>query len=350
MRRRTISIEDIAQVAGVSHSTVSRALRDSPLISDDVRAQIRKLALDMGYTPNAIAQSLQMQRTNTVGLVVTSIADPFLADIVKGVEEVARTAHLGVFLSASHHDPEQEMAAIESFHRRRVDGILIESSRISGEYAERLARINVPTVLINSQSESPAHVMHTVGVDDYSGARLAVEHLLALGHRAIGYLGVGNRPRSNSRRFEGYRDALAAAGAPFRERAVVVPAAADMAQADDVAVGQMAIERLTDLAITAVFCYNDMLAIGALMACRAKGIAVPGALSVVGFDDVQLAQFVAPTLTTVHQPKVELGELAMQKLLALLAERPVGDAVLQPTLVVRDSTAPPSAIVDCRLS
>jgi DNA-binding LacI/PurR family transcriptional regulator len=342
MRRRTISIEDIAQVAGVSHSTVSRALRDSPLISADVRTHIRQLALDMGYTPNAIAQSLQMQRTNTIGLVVTSIADPFLADIVKGVEEVARTAHLGVFLSASHHDPEQEMAVIESFHRRRVDGILIESSRISSRYAERLARINVPTVLINSQSESPAHVMHTVAVDDYSGARMAVEHLLALGHRAIGYLGVGNRPRSNTRRFEGYRDALLAVGAPFRERAAVVPTVSDATQIDDVAVGQTALRRLMQAGITAVFCYNDMLAIGALMACRAQGIAVPGALSVVGFDDVQLAQFVAPTLTTVHQPKVELGELAMQKLLALLAERPVEDAVLQPSLVVRASTAPPA--------
>jgi DNA-binding LacI/PurR family transcriptional regulator len=341
MRRRTVSIEDIAQVAGVSHSTVSRALRDSPLISDDVRAQIRQLALDMGYTPNAIAQSLQMQRTNTVGLVVTSIDDPFLADIVKGVEEVARTAHVGVFLSASHHDPEQEMAVIESFHRRRVDGILIESSRISSAYAERLARINVPTVLINGQSESPAHVMHTVAVDDYSGARMAVEHLLALGHRTIGYLGVSNRPRSNTRRFEGYRDALLAAGAPFCECAVVLPALNDAAQIDDVAVGQSALGRLIAAEVTAVFCYNDMLAIGALMACRTRGIIVPGDLSVVGFDDVRLAQFVAPTLTTVHQPKVELGELAMQKLLALLAERPVEDAVLQPSLVVRASTAPP---------
>ena len=340
MRRRTVSIQDIAQIAGVSHSTVSRALRDSPLISDDVRTQIQRLALDMGYTPNAIAQSLQMRRTNTIGLVVTSIADPFLADIVKGVEEVARAAHLGVFLSASHHDPEQEIAVIESFHRRRVDGILIESSRISSQYAERLARIDVPTVLINSQAENPAHQMHSVSVDDYRGARMAVEHLLGLGHRSIGYLGVGNRPRSNMRRFEGYRDALLAAGA-FSEQTVAVPDVRDPNQGDDVSMGQSALPRVVGTGITALFCYNDMLAIGALLACRAQGIAVPGALSVVGFDDVQLAQFVAPTLTTVHQPKVELGQLAMQKLLDLLAERPVEDAVLQPSLVVRASTAPP---------
>jgi LacI family transcriptional regulator/LacI family repressor for deo operon, udp, cdd, tsx, nupC, and nupG len=282
-----------------------------------------------------------MQRTNTVGLVVTSIADPFLADIVKGVEEIARAAHMGVFLSASHRDPDQEIAVIETFHRRRVDGILIESSRISSEYAQHLARINIPTILINNQSESPAHFIHSVGVDDYGGARLAVEHLLRLGHRAIGYLGIGNRPRSNMLRFAGYRDALQAAGTPLSEQAVMTPAANDPLQGDDVAVGQAALGRLLEARVTAVFCYNDMLAIGALMACHKWGIRVPGDLSVVGFDDVQLAQFVAPTLTTVHQPKVELGELAMRKLLDLLAEQPVEDAVLQPSLVVRASTAPP---------
>jgi DNA-binding LacI/PurR family transcriptional regulator len=342
VKRRTVSIEDIARLAGVSHSTVSRALRDNPLISADVRAHIHQLAYEMGYTPNAIAQSLQMQRTNTVGLVVTSIADPFLVDIVKGVEEVARTAHVSVFLSASHRDPDQEMAVIETFHRRRVDGILVESSQISDAYAERLARINVPTVLINSQSENPAHLMHSVAVDDYSGARIAVEHLLALGHRAIGYLGLGNRLRSNTRRFEGYRDALAAAGIPFHEQMMVVAASGDAAHMDDVTAGQVALPHLIGAGVSAVFCYNDMLAIGALLACRAQGISVPNNLSVIGFDDIRQAQFVVPTLTTVHQPKVELGELAMQKLLDLLADRPVDDAVLQPSLIVRESTAPPN--------
>jgi DNA-binding LacI/PurR family transcriptional regulator len=340
VKRRPISIEDIARVAGVSHSTVSRALRNNPLISADVRARIHQLAREMGYTPNAIAQSLQMQRTNTVGLVVTSIADPLLVDIVKGVEEVARTAHVSIFLSASHRDPEQEMAVIETFHRRRVDGILVESSQISSAYAERLARINVPTILINSQSEHSAHVMHSVAVDDYSGARMAVEYLLALGHHAIGYLGAGNRPRSNTRRFEGYRDALANHGIPFHEQMVAVGLMSDAAQMDDVTAGQVALPQLIGAGVSAVFCYNDMLAIGALMACRARDITVPNNLSVVGFDDIPQAQFVVPMLTTIHQPKVELGELAMAKLLDLLADRPVDDAELQPSLVVRESTAP----------
>src|SRR5437773_8957359 len=124
VRRQEISIEDIARVAGVSHSTVSRALRESPLISADTRERIQRLADEMGYMPNAIAQSLQTRRTSTIGLVITSIADPFLGDVVKGVEEVARAAGFSVLLSASHNNAEQEMAIIETLHRRRVDGIL----------------------------------------------------------------------------------------------------------------------------------------------------------------------------------------------------------------------------------
>src|SRR5439155_9782372 len=135
---RSPSIEDIARAAGVANSTVSRAIRDSPLISADVRAHIQRLAREMGYTPNGIAQSLQTKRTNTIGLVVTSIADPFFADVAKGVEDGAQSAGFSVFLSASHNDPAREMAVIETFQRRRVDGIIVADSQISSNYTQRL--------------------------------------------------------------------------------------------------------------------------------------------------------------------------------------------------------------------
>ena len=145
----------------------------------------------MGYTPNAVAQSLKDQRTNTIGLVVTSIADPFVGRVVRGIEEVAQRANISVFLSVSYNDPDREMAVIRTFHRRRVDGVISASSTISGEYIERLARINAPTVLINQQGEPGSELLHSVNVDDYSGARQAVAHLIELGHRSIGYLGAG---------------------------------------------------------------------------------------------------------------------------------------------------------------
>lgn len=340
LRQHEISIADIARVAGVSHTTVSRALRGSTLISVDTRERIKRLANEMGYTPNAIAQSLQTRRTSTIGLVVTSIADPFLSDVVKGVEEVARAANLSVFLSATHNDPDQEMVVIETFHRRRVDGILVASSRITSEYKRRLDRIRIPTVLINSQADSQDELLNWVSVDDRAGAQLAVEYLLQLGHHSIGYLGISSRPRSNRQRFQGYQNALAAAGIACRDALVMITPGTEASHEEDVTVGQDSLPYFLEREVTAVFCYNDMTAIGLLMACRERGIAVPQELSVVGFDDIKMASYVAPPLTTIHQPKVELGRLATQVMLNLLSNRPGKNYVLQPELITRASTAP----------
>ncbi|MDQ7028818.1 MAG: LacI family DNA-binding transcriptional regulator [Ardenticatenia bacterium] len=339
----SVSIKDIARAAGVSHSTVSRALRDSPLISPETRARIRALAEEMGYTPDAIAQSLQAGRTFTVGVVVTSIADPFFADVVDGVESVARPAGLSVFLNASLNDPEQELLVIETFHRRRVDGIILAASRIGTEYVERLAKIRVPIVQVSNQAESDRDFLHSVAVDDQTGARMAVEHLIALGHRRIGYIGVTNRPRSNRRRFLGYREALRAAGIAPREGWVRTAQLHGVAPDGDVQAGHMLWPTLWEAGVTAVFCYNDMVAIGALLACREHGVPVPGACSVVGFDNIALTRYVVPPLTTVHQPKRTMGQLGMQMLLELMEGKAVDvkHRVLEPQLVVRESTAPP---------
>jgi LacI family transcriptional regulator/LacI family repressor for deo operon, udp, cdd, tsx, nupC, and nupG len=304
------------------------------------RERIQRLASEMGYTPNAIAQSLQTRRTSTIGLVITSIADPFLGDVVKGIEEVARAAGFSVLLSASHNNPEQEMAIIETFHRRRVDGILATASRISGEYKKRLNRIRVPTVLINGQAEPQDELLHWVAVDDRLGAQLAVEHLLQFGHRSIGYIGVSSRPRSNRQRLQGYQSAMAFADVPARDEWIVIMPGDEASQEEDATAGQMGLTRLLDAGVTAIFCYNDMIAIGVLMACQERGIAVPQELSIIGFDDIKLASYVKPPLTTVHQPKVQLGRLAAQVLLDLLENRPGRNHILPPMLVLRDSTGP----------
>src|SRR2546421_7931795 len=246
LRRQEVSIEDIARVAGVSHSTVSRALRDSSLISVEMRERIQELAREMGYTPNAIAQSLLTRQTSTIGLVVTSISDPFWGDVMKGVEEVARAAGFSVFLSASHNDPDQEMAIIETFHRRRVDGILVASSYVTSHYKARLDHIQVPTVLINRQAESEATLLHWVSVDDRRGAQLAVEHLLQLGHRSIGYLGISSRPRSNRQRLLGYQNALTAAGVSPQDNWIVIAPEAEASHEEDIAAGQSALPRLLE--------------------------------------------------------------------------------------------------------
>ncbi|MCS6845984.1 MAG: LacI family transcriptional regulator [Caldilineales bacterium] len=340
MTNRPVSIQDIAKVAGVSHSTVSRALRDSPLISLEVRQRIQRLAQEMGYTPNQVAQSLKERRTNTVGVVITSISDPFLARVVLGIEEVAQAAGIQVLLSISDNDPQREIQLIDSFHRRRVDGVISSTARIDETHLRRLVKMGIPTVLINQAVPGDAPLVRAVQVDDYASAMQAVRYLLSLGHRAIGYLGAGNRPRSNWLRLSGYRDALRMAGVSANESWIRVAPAEHRYYAEDVADGQAMLEALLPTGITAVFCYNDTVAVGALLACHQLGIAVPEQLSIVGFDDVELAQYVTPPLTTVHQPKLRLGRRAMEMLLELVEEKPVQNEVLPTDLVVRRSTAP----------
>ncbi len=338
---RAVSIQDIARAAGVSHGTVSRALHDNPLISADVRDRIRQLAQEMGYTPNAVAQSLKQQRTHTIGLVVTSIADPFVGTVVRGIEEVAQEAHMSVFLSMSYNDPQREISVIETFQQRRVDGIISAAAQLSGRHGPRLARIAVPTVLINQQAETDSGLLHSVNVDDYSGARLAVEHLVGLGHRRIGYIGAGNRARSNRRRLAGYRDALDAAGIEPDPAWVRIADPGHKFHTEDVGDGRAFVVELLKAGSTAVFCYNDMIAVGALLACRERGVAVPEELSVVGFDDIEAAEYVSPPLTTVRQPMLLLGRLAMEMLMELLNGRPVENHVLAAELVPRASTCAP---------
>lgn len=340
MPHRPVSIQDIAAVAGVSHSTVSRALNNSPLISPTVRERIQQLAEEMGYTPNAVAQSLKGQRTNTVGLIIPSIADPFMGRVVRGIEDMAQSAQISLLLSMAYNDPDREMEIIEIFHRRRVDGVISAAGQIRGGYVARLAEIQMPTVLINQQAGPDEERFHSVDADDYGGARQAMAHLLELGHRAIGYLGVGNRPSSNRLRLQAYGDALAAAAIPLQDGWVRLTPPHYLSHTDDVAGGKALLPDLLAAGVTGVFCYNDMVAVGVLMACRDLGLAVPDQLSVAGYDDVEIASYVTPPLTTVHQPKLRLGEAAMQMLLDILEGRPVEDILLPTELVVRASTGP----------
>src|SRR6266700_2568786 len=340
VRQPEVSIDDIARIAGVSHTTVSRALRGSSLISRDTRERIQQLAHEMGYTPNSIAQSLQTKRTNMIGLVITSIDDPFLGDVVKGVEDVARDSGFSVLFSTTHNNPDQEMEVIETFHRRRVDGILVASSRITNNYQDRLDHIHVPAVWINSQAESQAVAFHWVAVDDVLGARLAVEHLLHLEHRAIGYLGTCCRPRSNAQRLQAYQQTLLQAGLVPQESFIAVGTGTGASHEEDVVTGYTDLPRLLEAGCTAVFCYNDMVAIGALKACQELGVNVPHDFSVIGFDNITMASYVTPPLTTIHQPKVEMGQLAAGVMLDLLHNRPGKNHILQPALVTRASTSP----------
>ncbi len=327
-----VTIKDIARAAGVSHTTVSRALKGNPAISAKTTKRIQELARQMGYTPSAVAQSLLSRQTWTIGMVITTIADPFVVQVVEGVEQVAQAADYSVFLATSHNNPDQEMAVVETLHRRRVDAIIVTSSRVGSLYSSQLDQIQIPIVLINNNQEGSAY-LYSVAADDVQGAQLAVQHLITLGHHRIGYLGATNRVRSNRRRFTGYQDALKQAGIAPNPALVTYPNVDD-----DIERGQAGLDLFLTAGATAIFCYNDMISIGLLMACRRHGIAVPEQLSVVGFDDIEPGRYIMPALTTIAQPRLALGKRAMEMTLNLLNQQDVQDQVLPCELVVRQST------------
>ncbi|MDX1524519.1 MAG: LacI family DNA-binding transcriptional regulator, partial [Anaerolineae bacterium] len=206
----SVSIYDIAKEANVSPSTVSRALQNHPRIGAETRTRIQTLAKTMGYVPSAVARSLITNKTWTIGMVVTTVADPVVADILDGVEAVAQDAGYSVFLSNSRNDPQREVTVVETFQRRRVDAVIDVASRMGSTYSSKLNQLEVPIVLVEHQEHNDYY--HTVSTDNNGGARAAVDHLLALGHRRVGFVGANDRPKSNAERLLGYKLALQQAG------------------------------------------------------------------------------------------------------------------------------------------
>jgi DNA-binding LacI/PurR family transcriptional regulator len=338
------SIKDIARIASVSHSTVSRALRGSPLVNHETAEKIRQIAAEHGFRVSAVARSLATSRTRTIGVVVTSIADPFVAEVVDGIEAEATAGNYSVFLATCHADPEREMNVVYSFEERRVDGIVVTASRVGALYRPMLERMEIPIVLLNNQH--PSQYAHCVTIENLEASRQAVRHLVDLGHRRIAYIGDRFGYSSDSERFSGYRSALDEADIPFQPDLVV--------HGDGkLEGGTAAMEKLLAAPElpTAVFCYNDMTAIGALKALRSRGLQVPADISLVGFDDLPLAQYMEPPLTTVRQPKYEMGRLAAQVLLTLLEGSEAEQNIqVRGELVVRHSTAAPKEDIACNYS
>ncbi len=329
----SVSIYDIAKLAKVSPSTVSRALEDHPRIGVETKKRIQELAKQMDYVPSTVAKSLATNKTWTIGMVLATISDPFMGRVVEGVEQAAIEAGFNVFISTSQNDRQREIAAIKMLQKRRVDGIIVIASHLFDQYPRFYGRSKVPIVIINEQK--PGESMHFVTVDDVHGAQLAVEHLLALGHCRIGYVGVTNRPKSNQHRFKGYQNTLESGGIAVDPALIFTSHTSE----DHAKAGEASLEPLLAAGATAVFCYNDTAAIGLLAACHKRGLSVPDNLSVIGFDDIDMAAYTIPPLTTIRQPRFELGRRAMCMMLALLDGQEPENQVVPGELVVRQTTA-----------
>jgi len=332
---RTTSIKDIARLAGVSHSTVSRALHGSQQVSAETSSRIRKIAEDAGYRASAAARSLVMGRSNTIGVVVTNISDPFVAGVVSGIEDMAEKHGYSVFLANSNAEPERELRVVRSFEERRVDGIIVTSSRVGALYVPVMERLRVPVVLLNNQH--PSQFAHSVLIDNVEASLQATRHLIDLGHRRIAYLGDRLGHQSDTERCAGYRRALKEAGLRF----VLELVAHGDGKPEGGAEAMAKLLTLPDRP-TAVFCYNDMSALGAMRQIRAAGLNVPDDTSIVGFDDLYISQYLNPALTTVRQPMRQMGRMAMETLLHIFdGPYSTHNLRVEGQLIVRQSTARP---------
>jgi len=327
-----ITINDVAREAGVSAMTVSRVVNNKGDVSPATRRRVQAVIERLGYRPSAIARGLATRRTGTLGLVVPDVANPFFADVVRGVEHGAYAQGYSVFLGNTEEDPERELSVLASLEEKRVDGLVLCSSRLGEEELRRVVARQRGVVLINRRLRGAG--VCSVLLDDEAGGRLATEHLLRTGHRAVGLLAGPHGSHSGRLRAGGYRAALEEAG--FAYRAAWVQPCLPVVEDGYVAALELLRARPE---LTALVCYNDLVAVGALQACAELGRAVPDDVAVVGHDDIPLAALVTPPLTTCRVPRYDLGREAVRLLLERIAGRAEGPAEVRFTaeLVIRAS-------------
>ena len=332
---RRITSHDVAARAGVSQSTVSLVLSGSPRarIADATRARVIEAARDLGYRPNLLARGLVQRRSFALGIVVSDLDNPFFTEVVSGAERVAADAGYGVLLGDAREIPAGEH--VQRLRERQVDGVILAGVAMEALPPGALAGANVVVV------DEPSAVHPGVESDATGAGRLGARHLLDLGHRNLAFIGPASASHAFRMRERGFV-------AELREAGVALPSARLRRARPSVAGGEKAMRALLreDDGTTAVFCANDLTALGALKAAAAAGLSVPRDLSVVGCDDIEMARYVTPELTTVRVPARGLGARAARLLLLALDGRDTGALTGKPLavqLIPRGTTAPPLA-------
>jgi len=328
----SVTMRDVARKAGVSIKTVSRVVNNQGEISEATRQRVLAVIDELGYRPSRIAQAMVTRRTHTVGLVIPDITNPFFSEMTRSVQGFARAKDYNVFLCGSDRDPQETLQALHSLATQGVDGIIFFACRASDDDLKAFAHNYRPIVFINRFFEHPN--VSLIMVDNYRGARLAVDYLIDQGHTAIGMLSGIYPSLDKIRRVQGFRDGLVARGLSVVDD-WILPGLPTLDH------GYVSARRLLTQhpQVTAIFAYNDLLATGAIRACHELGRRVPTDCAIVGFDDIRLAAMVTPPLTTIHVDKHNLGQQAMTRLLAMLDEPEVTfpPIYLDVELVIRES-------------
>jgi LacI family transcriptional regulator len=331
------TIKDIATRAGVSTATVSYVINGTRYVSEELRERVLTAVADLDYRPNAVAQSLRQKKTRTIGLIIPDNSNPFFAEVAKGVEDAGYDASVSVMLCNSDGSFDRELRYLQLLRDKQVDGVIFIATTPRADHLAAVVERSIPTVVF--YREVPQLNVDTLVVDNFGGGCLATRHLIELGHTNIACVAPASTNSPSALRVSGFRRAMEEAGLPIDEALIY--------RGDNRFVGgHEGAEHLlaTSKPFTAVFAGNDVMALGAIRTFRQHGLAVPGDISVVGFDGIALGDFVTPSLTTVVQPRYEAGQTAFRLLLERIDDgnarspRAIG---LETALVVRESTAPP---------
>ncbi len=335
-RAMRVTIRDVAHHAGVSNNTVSRVLNDRPDVSPATRVRVQTVIEELGYRPNNLARALLRRESRTIGLVVTDCTNPNTARQIRAVQQTMAAGGYAVLIFDTQEDAERQEAALRVLEEKVVDGIIITPATIQDDALAHLAH-RLPIILLNREMDERA-ACDVVLNDNLQGACVAIAHLIANGHTRIGYVTAMREVSTVRDRLRGYQAALANASIPFDpllvERGAIATEAAAMATL------RLLEQRPTP---TAIFAYNDFMAVGVLSAVLNAGRRVPDDVALVGYDDIVYAPYLQVPLTTIAQQTQEMGVMAARLLLERLAgsERPPQRIVLTPHLVVRASSGGP---------
>lgn len=331
------SLKELAQKSGYSINTVSRALRDADDVKQGTKALIRRLASEAGYIPNSVAKNLRLGKTNTIGVVSADSSNPFFAEVILGIEDAARARDYHILLVNTEDSCDAERDAIATLVERQVDGILIMPRFGQANNAQRLAAMNLPFVLVGRRL--PGLEDHAVLTDEFEKAREVTSLFLSHGHRNILHLAGPDYVSSSLDRVEGYRAAFREAGIPVNEALIV---ATDGHAGDSLRrVKELVKEQeKTSLPFSALFAFNDLVAIGAMRALKEEGFLVPRDVEVIGFDDLDMSRFLQQSLSSVHIQKKLLGRTAFETLLEHMRDpsAPYAKKTIESRLILRETT------------
>ncbi|TAH19374.1 MAG: LacI family transcriptional regulator [Cytophagales bacterium] len=335
MKNEQITIKDIAKALNISTSTVSRALRNHPDISDETKKAVAELAKKMKYHPNSIASSLRNKRTETIGIIVPEIIHTFFSSAIAGVEEIAYKEGYKVIICQSNESYEKEIVNVETLISARVDGILASISNQTATYDhfELALQRKVPLVFFDRVCETLD--TSQVVVDDFEGAFTAIQYLIDTGCRRIAHIAGPQNLAICKKRKEGYLSALEHNGLPIDERLIIT---CNLDQQDAV----KATEKLLHLSEKpdAIFAVTDPVAIGAHITIRKHGFKIPDQISLIGFTNDAVSEIIEPSISTMAQPSFEMGKMAATQLIYQIRNKsaPLQHLVLKTNLIVRNST------------